>query len=80
MLRIMNGEDNVQTTERGNIHHSVTHYGFVVTQDQLEKFAKKENLSNEPVDLVDTGLNRADSFMPGVTEDAMVVYVRAVNM
>ena len=76
----MNGEDNVQTTERGNIYHSVTHYGFVVTQDQLEKFAKKENLSNEPVDLVDTGLNRTDSFMPGVTEDAMVVYVRAVNM
>ena len=80
VVRVMNGEDNVQTTVQGTIKHSVTHFGKVATQQQLENFTGKENLSEEPVDLVDSGLHNAESLLPTPVHDAMTMCQRAIRM
>lgn len=80
VVRVMNGEDNVQTTQRGKILHSTTQFGKVATQQQLENFTGKENLSEEPVDLVDSGLHDAESLLPTPMHDAMTMFFRCIRM
>lgn len=73
-------EDNVQTVEKGNIHHSTTHYAILATQQMLEGFAGKPGLSTNPVKLEHSGLHTAEDFLPGPVQDSNLMIFQAMRM